>query len=94
MSKARGKLTPAGRKLLVERITKLGYPVAPGGGDAGGVAVVCVSVATPLAGGGVSGSTLRRTFECYRLLVGTGQTHHYGPTTLPDALKFNLCRDG
>lgn len=28
MSKPRGKLTPAGRKLLVERITKLGYPVA------------------------------------------------------------------
>ncbi len=28
MSKARGKLTPVGRKLLVERITKQGYPVA------------------------------------------------------------------
>jgi transposase InsO family protein len=28
VSKPRGKLTPAGRKLLVERITKLGYPVA------------------------------------------------------------------
>ena len=28
MSKARGKLTPAGRKLLVDRITRLGYPVA------------------------------------------------------------------
>ena len=28
MSKAKGKLTPAGRKLLVDRITKQGYPVA------------------------------------------------------------------
>ena len=28
MGKPRGKLTPAGRKLLVERITQLGYPVA------------------------------------------------------------------
>ncbi len=28
MVKPRGKLTPAGRKLLVDRITKQGYPVA------------------------------------------------------------------
>ena len=35
MGKGRGKLTPAGRKLLVERITKQGYPVARAAGMQG-----------------------------------------------------------